>query len=379
VRLITLTGPPGVGKTRLGLHLAMAMGAPGGAFPDRTWFVPLATLADPALVGPALARALGVRAAGGAPLRECLVARLRGRASLLVLDNFEQVMTAAPVLADLLAACAGLTLLVTSRAALRLAWEHEYPVPPLAVPPLDPLPPLPALAESPAVALFVTRARAARPGFALTEANAPAVAAICARLDGLPLALELAAAWTKLLPPAALLARLGDQTDLLTVGLRDAPVRHQTLRAALAVDDLLAGLGLAASDRLRWYREQIGTRDASGDEYRRRKDVLRSLLGDPDFLSRCPGGAEIAAALAARRPALAAVGQALAEPRARGALTRPPGSLYRSYVHMHCNRLLGGDAAAEGTTIALLARTRASLEHAPIAAPAPSRRPLRAP
>jgi predicted ATPase/DNA-binding CsgD family transcriptional regulator len=244
VRLVTLTGPPGVGKSRLGLHVAAGLEGPAataGPYPDGVWLVALAHLEDPALVAATLAHALGARGAGAGAAAERLAAHLRRRRTLLVLDNFEQVAPAAPLLAHLLAAAPGLQLLVTSRVALRLTGEHEYPLLPLPPPPLDPLPALPVLAANPAVALFVARAAAARAGFALTAANAPAVAELCVRLDGLPLALELAAARTKLLPPAALLARLGSPLDLLAGGPRDAPARQRTLRAALSWShDLLA-------------------------------------------------------------------------------------------------------------------------------------------
>jgi predicted ATPase len=247
VGLVTLTGPGGVGKTRLALHAAAAA---RDAFRDGAVFVALEALADPALVGAAVARALGVDERGGRPAAEGLLDRLRDRRLLLVLDNFEQVLGAAPLVARLLSASPRLTVLATSRAPLRLAGERELPVPPLAVPapppappprvpeyPRSPEPPTPAelerLAQSAAVALFVERARDADPGFALTPSNAPAVAEICRRLDGLPLALELAAARVRLLPPPALLARLGRRLPLLTGAARDAPVRQRTLRDAI--------------------------------------------------------------------------------------------------------------------------------------------------
>ena len=230
VRLVTLTGAGGVGKTRLALAVAEGL---LDAFEDGACFVDLAPIVDPALVLSVIARALEVTETGRKPLLASLMDHLRDRSVLLVLDNFEQVLAAAPSLARLLAECPALKLLVTSRAALHLSAEHEFPVPPLALP--DPKrPPDPeALARCEAVSLFVQRAQAVRPDFQLTSANAPAVAELCARLDGLPLAIELAAARVKLLSPQALLARLGQRLSLLTGGARDLPARQQTLRGTI--------------------------------------------------------------------------------------------------------------------------------------------------
>jgi len=238
VRLLTLTGPGGVGKTRLAQQVAADQGA---AFADGVVTVGLAPLRDPALVIPTLARALDVRDAGEQPLWDRLVAHLREKELLLLLDNCEQVVAAAPELAALLGACPGLRVLATSRVALRVRGEQEFAVPPLALPDPTQVDDPVALAQVPAVALFVRRVRAARPDFALTAANAATVAAICRRLDGLPLALELAAAQIRLLPPAALLAQLDHRLAVLTGGARDLPARQQTLRATLAWSyDLLA-------------------------------------------------------------------------------------------------------------------------------------------
>ena len=233
VRLLTLTGPGGVGKTRLALEAARAVGE---AFPDGVVVVPLAALADPALVPAAAAQALGVRETADAPPLQALQAALRGARLLLVLDNFEHLLAAAPVVPALLAACPGLTALATSRAPLRVTGEFEHPVPPLTLPDApdsEHAPDLRALSRCGAVALFVERVAAVEPGFVLTDETAPAVAAICRRLDGLPLALELAAARAKLLPPAALLDRLDRRLGLLTGGRRDVPARQRTLRATL--------------------------------------------------------------------------------------------------------------------------------------------------
>ncbi|MDP9359299.1 MAG: LuxR C-terminal-related transcriptional regulator [Chloroflexota bacterium] len=238
VRLLTLTGPGGVGKTRLALELAagLASDVPNGAV-----FVDLAPIRDPALVVPTIAQVLGVREVPGRPLHETLADALQDRDLLLVLDNLEQVVEAGPAIAALVAACRGLRVLATSRAPLRVRAEQEYPVEPLALPD----PGLPASTAgrsgSPAVALFVERARAVRPDFALAEVNVGAVAEICRRLDGLPLAIELAAARTKVLSPQALLARLINRLSVLTAGSRDQPERLRTMRTTIAWShDLLA-------------------------------------------------------------------------------------------------------------------------------------------
>jgi len=262
-RLVTLTGPGGVGKTSLALAVATEFARVRRDYGD-ILFVPLADLDDADLVAPAIARALGVRAGPAEPLRDTLRAFLRERTLLLVLDNFEQVVTAAPLLADVLSACAGLSVLVTSRAALRLRGEREYPVRPLDSP--DPSCLSSTLSGDvdvityPAVDLFVQRARAVKPDFAFTPEDARTVAAICHRLDGLPLAIELAAARVKLLSLPALLARLGG-TDghtplqLLTGGARDLPERQQTLRGAIAWSyDLLRSGEKALFRRLAVFR-----------------------------------------------------------------------------------------------------------------------------
>jgi predicted ATPase/DNA-binding CsgD family transcriptional regulator len=231
VPLVTLTGPGGVGKTRLALQVAATLRP---AFTDGVVFVPLAPVRDAALVLSTIARAVGVQEGGRRPLRDRLVTVLHPRAVLLVLDNFEQVAAAAPLVADLLAVCPRLTVLATSRARLRVSGERTFPVPPLALPDPDRPLPLDELAHSAAVRLFVERAQAADPVFALADANAGAVAAICHRLDGLPLALELAAARVTTLPLPALLARLERTLPLLTGGPRDQPARLQTMREAIA-------------------------------------------------------------------------------------------------------------------------------------------------
>ena len=236
VRLLTLTGPGGVGKTRLALAVVAGLSDLGA---DGVFFVPLAPLNDPALVAMIVAQTLGLHETAGHTLTESLVTYLRGKQMVLLLDNFEHLLPAGALVASLLAACPRLTVLVTSRAALHVQAEHEYAVSPLRSPDPTRLPSVEALARFPAVDLFVQRARAVRPDFRIDAGNARAVAEVCARLDGLPLAIELAAARVKLLPPSALLARLaGAQRDkplrVLSGGARDLPARLQTMRNAIA-------------------------------------------------------------------------------------------------------------------------------------------------
>jgi predicted ATPase/class 3 adenylate cyclase len=230
VHLVTLTGPGGTGKTRLALQAAASVLE---AFPDGVFLVDLAPVVDPALVVPTIAGVLGVRAASSQAVGESLATWLAPRRLLLVLDNLEHLLPAAKAIAALLAACPRLTVLATSREPLHVRTEREVPVAPLALPE-EGITRAADLARIPAVALFVQRAEAANPRFSLTEANATDVAAICQRLDGLPLAIELAAARIKLLPPAALLVRLERRLPLLTGGPRDLPDRQRTLRDAIA-------------------------------------------------------------------------------------------------------------------------------------------------
>ena len=235
VALLTLTGPGGIGKTRLALQAAANL---LGHFADGVYFVSLASIADAALVLPAVAETLGVRETK-APLWEDVLECLRHKQLLLVLDNFEQVLPAAALVAELLPTCRGLKVLVTSRSPLHLYGEQEYPVPPLALPPPEEFAEVPPGAESnlrryAAVDLFCRRAAAVQPGFDLTPANAAAVAKICIGLDGLPLAIELAAARVKLFGPSTLQARLQERLALLTGGPHDLPLRQRTLRDEIA-------------------------------------------------------------------------------------------------------------------------------------------------
>ncbi len=244
VRLLTLVGMAGVGKTRLGLAVVEALQE---HFANGVCFVSLASVHDPTRVLPAIAQALGLREASALSLENLVRATLRDRHLLLFLDNFEQVIRAAHLLSSFLASCPWLCILVTSRSILHLSAEQEFVVPPLALPDLRRLPEPAVLAQVAAVHLFVLRVQAVQPAFALTATNAGPIAAICVWLDGLPLALELAAARIKVFPPEALLAHLSHRLEILTGGTRDVPTRQQTLRAALQWSyDLLS----AAEQRL---------------------------------------------------------------------------------------------------------------------------------
>jgi predicted ATPase len=229
-RLLTLTGPGGIGKTRLALQAAADL---LDDFPDGTFFVPLATLTEAELFISAVTETLGVKEIGEQPLDESLKDYLSERRLLLLLDNFEQVLGAAPVVTELLAVSLGLKVLATSRTPLRLYGEKEYAVPPLSVPDVKHLPDLKTLSQYEAVRLFIERAKSAKVDFDVTDESAPAVAEICVRLDGLPLAIELAAARIKMLPPKAMLQRLTSRLKLLTGGARDLPERQRTLRATI--------------------------------------------------------------------------------------------------------------------------------------------------
>ena len=231
VRLVTLTGPGGTGKTRLSLEVAANL---IDEFDDGVFFVPLAPISDPSLVPSAVARAVGVRENPAVPLLEALEERLAGRQLLLLIDNFEQVASAASFVADLLRVAPRMKILVTSRTVLHLSGEHEYAVPPLDLPAPGVSGGAGALSQYAAVELFIQRAKTVRPDFSVTDANAAAVAEICFRLDGLPLAIELAAARIKLFSPDEMLSRLNKPLDLLRGGPRDVPDRHRTLQRAIA-------------------------------------------------------------------------------------------------------------------------------------------------
>lgn len=231
VRLVTLTGPGGMGKTRLSLQVAADL---LDHFADGVFVVELAALTDPDLVASTIATTLGVPEASDRPPTALLAEHLREKHLLLVLDNFEQVTEAAPLVRELLASCPSLKILVTSRIRLQVRGERDYPVPPLGLPDPRQRPNAIALSQYEAVRLFLERAQELSPAFAITNANAPAIAEICVRLDGLPLAIELAAARIRMLPPDAMLKRLTTRLPLLTGGARDLPLRQRTLRGAIA-------------------------------------------------------------------------------------------------------------------------------------------------
>ena len=231
VRLITLTGPGGTGKTRLAMELALKL---KDEFPGGVFFTSLAAIKEHALVASEIVSTLDIMEKAGQRIEDTLTEFLKGKRILLILDNFEQVIAAAPLVAELLRECPDLKIIITSRAPIRIRGEHEFPVLPLAVPDLGRIPVPDQLLLYAAVELFVQRTQAIRADFSVTASNARSIAEICARLDGLPLALELAAARARTLAPEELLIRLQNRLELLTEGPRDAPVRQQTLRNAVA-------------------------------------------------------------------------------------------------------------------------------------------------
>ena len=248
VALVTLTGPGGVGKTRLALALAADVSS---AFADGVAFVQLAPVRDPELVLPTVARALGLPERAGHSAAALVMSALHDREVLLILDNFEHILAAAPQVSDLLSACPRLTLLATSRERLRLADEHEVSVAPLALPDRTQKGHVEQVAAIPAIQLFTERAQAADPDFTITTANVDAVSEICVHLDGLPLAIELAAARVRAFPPGALLPLVAQRLRLLTGGPRDAPSRQRTLRDTIAWShDLLSPEEQALGRRL---------------------------------------------------------------------------------------------------------------------------------
>jgi predicted ATPase/DNA-binding CsgD family transcriptional regulator len=293
VRLVTLTGPGGVGKTRLAIRVAAEVAE---VFPDGVWFVALAPVRDPNLVAPTIAKTLEVRETAERPIVERIAGFLAGRRALLVLDNFEHVLDAGPVVTDLLVACPSLKVLVTSRSVLRLSPEHDVAVPTLSLPGREgeksrnhgeariapDASPACLLDSSEAVRLFVERAEAADAAFSLTQGNAADVATLCARLDGLPLAIELAAARVRALPPSAMLRRLDQRLRVLTGGARDHPPRLRSLRDAIAWShDLLTPDEQAVFRRLAafvggWTLEAAEA--VAGEDVRSTLDVLGGLV-----------------------------------------------------------------------------------------------------
>lgn len=242
-RLLTVTGPGGGGKTRLCIELAAAVAAD---YPDGVYFVPLASITDPGLVLSSIAQGIALQDSGGRPLMEHLAGHLREKKLLIVLDNFEHLLAAAPVVAELLIGTGDdLRIIVSSRRCLRVSGEQECPVPPLTLPDLQGFASPASIADCESVRLFAERAAATVPGFGVGEENVASVAQIACRLDGLPLAIELAAARVRLLPPAAILPRLEQSLSLLVGGSRDLPDRQQTLRGTIAwsYDLLSAGAG----------------------------------------------------------------------------------------------------------------------------------------
>jgi len=230
IRMVTLTGAGGSGKTRLGLELCREL---AGVFETRVFFVALGSISDAAMVPATIAESVGIRETGGRPFLDLLKDYLRANEPspvLLLLDNMEHILAASAFVVELIETSRSLKVLVTSRAPLRVYGEYEFPVPPLALPDSRQMSSLPALAENPSITLFAQRAQAVKPDFQLTAENAPIVAEICSRVDGLPLAIELAAARVKMLPLSGILTRLESRLQLLTAGARDLPVRQQTLR-----------------------------------------------------------------------------------------------------------------------------------------------------
>jgi predicted ATPase len=278
-RLVTLTGPGGVGKTRLAFELAATL---AGRFGSRVIFVDLSPVRDAGDVGKTIATTLGVRDATEMDVTSALRRWIRERQHspmLLVIDNFEHVLDAAPLVGELLAASKSLTVLATSRAVLRLAGEHDVTVPPLALPDIRQTT-LEQLSSSAAVALFVERATAAKSDFVLTQDNAVAIARICERLDGLPLAIELAAARVRLLSPAAILSRLEHRLDVLTDGPRDAPRRQQSFRAALEWSEEL----LDPSERMLFRRMAVFSGGCTSEAVEAVCNTRQDVVGNIEVL-----------------------------------------------------------------------------------------------
>lgn len=302
VRLLTLTGPGGVGKTRLSMEAAAGMAS---EFADGVFYLALASVSEAGLVAGTIARALGLKESGSQPAETALKDYLRDRRALLVIDNFEQVVAAAPLLVDLLAAAPGLKMLVTSREALSVRAEHQVPVPPLQLP--APGTSIQELEKNPAVALFAERARSVS-DFTLTQENAAYVAAICTRLDGLPLAIELAAARSRLLTPQAMLERFDGAhgpLQLLATGARDLPARHLTLRDAIGWSyDLLDPAEQRTFARLAAFSGEAAleaaqaiTCDEGGEKELAGLEVLRSLVDKSLLRQEVAGGDQVRMAM----------------------------------------------------------------------------------
>jgi predicted ATPase/class 3 adenylate cyclase len=388
-RLVTLTGPGGTGKTRLSLQVAAQA---VDDFPDGVFFVPLETVRDPGFVASRIAGEIGIAESGGRSGRDVLVEWLTGKRVLLILDNFEQVVDAGPLVADLLRTIPDLKVIATSRTPLHVSGEQEFPVPGLPVPPdpgqlggyeqavqggaqaIDPA----RLSTYEAVRLFIARAVAVRPGFAVTNENAPAVAAICARLHGMPLAIELAAARVKLLNPDVILARLEHQLNLLAAGARDLPARQQTLRGAIAwsydiLDEPLrrlldrlavfaGGFDLEAAEAIGGPSDELGTDVLDGLLALADQSLIRSIEGDPPRFAMLDTIREFAAEMLAGRTDAEAVRErhaawylALAEsaaPRLAGADQR---SLLEQLEREHDNirAVLDRAAAAGDASVAI--------------------------
>ena len=293
-RLVTLTGPGGTGKTRLSLQVAAEA---SDRYPDGVYFVALEPITIPELLLPTIAQVLGLMEPGAATV-DRLVEHFGERAFLLVLDNFEHVDAAAPQVGDLLARAPRISVLATSRSPLRVYGEREYPVPPLGLPDPRHLPDLEQFTQFESVALFIERAVAVRPDFRVDSVNAPAVAEICVRLDGLPLAIELAAARVRVLSPQAILDRLSDRLGLLSGGARDLPARQQTLRGAIAWShDLLEGEDRRAFARLSVFAggatlDQIEEVCFQAPDRGRALDVVSSLVDKSLLREESPSGGE---------------------------------------------------------------------------------------